>query len=210
MKLSNYLNESNRFVIYDIDEAAKILKKECRQYIRETGKMMFELYRGVANAPSTPKFYIQKRFSHLEKRRPRDTIRKIHKYFNDKFEDIFGWPVRNGVFVSGEENVADTYGKAFVFFPAGKYEYVWSPRVRDLTNAFEEPYERPGATMYNLLGQTDKEIDQLLDTYKDTDLKKAILSPNEISFNCEYYYIVNTNIDDPTDDFIEFQKKLLK
>jgi hypothetical protein len=209
-KLSQYIREASRETILDPYEAAKILKKECRQYINEAGKSVFDLYRGVDNAPRIAKFYMMKKFAHTEKRTPRDTLKKIHKYFNNKFEDIFGWPVRNGVFVTGSKDNAESYGRAFLFFPAGKYEYVWSPKIQDLTGHFEEPEDEPGLSVEYMLMHTEKDIDKILDTYIDTDLKRAIRSKSEISFNCEYYYIINTDIDYPTDDFIEFEKMILK
>ncbi len=74
-------------------------------------------------------------------RKPKDTPQKVHELLDLLFFKKFGWKVRSeGVFTNPYANFVLPYGNyKYVFFPIGKYRYVWSSRVEDL---FAQMYRR--------------------------------------------------------------------
>ena len=118
MRLREYLTEESGL------DLVSILKKDCNKFLREAGKPD-ALYRGIKQ--SIP--HQVKKKSRLEDRSPRNTNIKVHKALNKEFSKKFGWPVRNGIFVTSSTYDARYYGydNAYMFFPIGDYEYCWSP-----------------------------------------------------------------------------------
>ena len=124
MRLKQYLKEGK-----DSKEILAILYEDCFPFLKEIKGTDEFLYRGVSLSVSD----ILKRTTRLEDRRPKDTPEWMHEVLNNAFESKFGWPARNGVFATSDIDDAEKYGTAYLFFPIGKYEYVWSPTVEDLT-----------------------------------------------------------------------------
>jgi len=127
-------------------------------------------------------------------RKPMNTSPEIHTYINNKFKGIFKWWVRNGVFASAGKDTAEFYGQVYLFFPIGDYKYVWSPEVRDLYTRAPKNFSI-GIDMNDMIQREKNLINELLSTYKDTGLLDAIINvrylSNEISFNCQHYYLIN-------------------
>jgi len=124
-KFAKYLAES---------EETKLLKDllllNCKPFINDMRGSNKLLYRGLSRA-------IESEFkvfnSHLDGRKPKDINKHLHDELNYWFERKFGWKVRNGVFVTSDIRSAKTYGgNVYIFFPMGKYEYVWSSKIDDL------------------------------------------------------------------------------
>lgn len=104
------------------------MEKDCRDFIKflkglPQGKF---IYRGMRDksdmGSSIPR----------SDRRPKDTSLAIHNELDSQLEDEFGWKPRSeGVFVSSGMDSASSYGTTYLFFPKGKYRYVWSQGIRD-------------------------------------------------------------------------------
>jgi len=175
----------SKFIKYIIenDDQWKQLRSElsskCKPFIKEIRPIGRLLYRG-SNRLITD-YHIFK--SRLDNRNPLDTKRIIHDELNYWFERKFGWKVRNGVFVSANYKTAENYGNyCYIFFPIGKYEYVFSYNVTDIyvwvmyhklfaEGELEEIYEKERAKgMLNIYTIDGERVD-----YKDifylTDLE---------------------------------------
>jgi len=127
MRLTKYINEIKQFNYDDVIDA---LKKNCAPFLKElkqTGRKKF-LFRGHQYASRT----ITKKKTRQD-RTPKDMDEKTSSYLDNLFKKKFGWFARSaGVFATADIGETYEYGKPFLFFPIGKYKYIWSPVVDDL------------------------------------------------------------------------------
>lgn len=128
MRLKQYINEAK-----SVDEIYEILSKDCKPFINDflKRKKTF-LWRGTNKRIDS----IQK-ITPRKDRKPRDMPKELHKFLDNVFKDNFGWYVRSeGVFVASDryfaEDFSDTGGDAYLFFPIGRYDYIWSPVIKDI------------------------------------------------------------------------------
>jgi hypothetical protein len=123
MNLRENLNE-----IEIIDSLISDIKRDCKPFINEIGNIGKLLYRGTDK--KIKDYAILK--SHMTDRKPKNMPLVVHEYLNKKFKKKFGWPVRNGVFVTFDEDTTAHYGGSYIFFPIGTYKYAHSSKVVDL------------------------------------------------------------------------------
>jgi len=144
--------------------------------LRGVGELKFSAW---ANKRSVD--YNIEKFDAPNDRIPRNMPIDDHDEFNFLFNKKFGWNVRGGIFCFGynlnkEGDIKDTgYGnKSFLMFPLGDYKLAYSPHINDLFIEYD-----------------DKQIPETVDGYKNTSLKNAIYYENEISIDCDEYYLVD-------------------
>lgn len=130
--------------------------------------------------------------SAIKNRKPTGMPPKIHAKLNEHFEPIFTWPVRNGVFTYGvRDNLKDiktVYGTTYLFFPIGKFKYVYDPEIFDLYASYTE-----------FVTGSDSDIDSFINSisYSDKNINRAMSNiirekkSAEIIINCEKYYLVS-------------------
>jgi len=179
MRFEQYINEAR---ITDTDDLASLIKKECKWFFKEKLTNKF-LYRGTISIIDDYKKIIPRK-----KRMPKDTPIHIHNFMNKVFTKKFGWPGRNGVFATSKASVAGGHSptvKAYLFFPVGKYKYIWSPKTDDfyMYVGREIPHEK------KFFAPSMAEI--LAETYIDNNLPLAMEKGYEISFWCDAYYLVD-------------------
>jgi hypothetical protein len=267
MRLKQYINEA----MTDM-EIVDIIKKNCMPFLKEykSSNCNSILWRGS----SKPVSYIDKKKTRLDGRNPKDTSEVLHSELNYEFKNVFGWKVRNGVFATANKYASEKYGKAYMFFPIGKYKYVWSDKVHDLyqkisgnekfynfieTDGYhnagwdwrmEYGEDEKGHWEYNgkivssklvpnimdeldimepdeiednllqwvplvkyndYLIKLEKKYDEkrdgflyeLINSYSNNRLDKAMKSLNEITFNCGYYYMVNENYEPVINEMLD-------
>ena len=179
-------------------EFVKKVKQDCQPYLQEAGSSVFSgngIWRGINE--SDPRL---RKTARLENREPAGTPLIVHKYVNEYLNKKFGHPFRNGVFVTGERGQYGTYGVPYQIFPIGKFEYLWSDKVKDLLftlrdferdNDFDSPenYSYEKELKPKLVKFTRK-----LRGYKKTDLPAAAFSGNEIMIWCKQYYALHRSI----------------
>lgn len=128
MRLKRYINEAR-----SIDEIYEILSRDCKPFINEfLKKKKTFIWRGTNKRVD----FIQK-ITPRKDRKPRDMPKELHKFLDNVFKDNFGWYVRSeGVFASSDrsfaEDFSDTGGDSYLFFPIGRYDYIWSPVIKDI------------------------------------------------------------------------------
>jgi len=136
MKLEKYLTESDNAIVENGPRIWQILLSECRPFLKEFKKTGLAgkrwIWRGSAkNIPGKNRGI--KAIIPRTDRRPKDMSRELHNKFDEDLHDVFGWyPRSEGVFTTGKRSVANSYGKPYIFFPEGKYQYIWSPDIDDL------------------------------------------------------------------------------
>lgn len=168
---------------FELDRnAIDIIKKDCAPYFAEYKKAFTEpFYRTVIEKYRPERGEGVKLHSHTTYRIPYDSSVKLHRYTNKILKEMFGWYVRNGVFAWKKD-----HGTGHIFLPIGELQYVWSPAIHDL---YSDVIIK---VMYGdkELNDTDKSyIDKNMSTYTDKGINKVGFQ--EVSFNCDEYYLLN-------------------
>ena len=199
MRLKQYIFESSDITYDDI----QMIKKDCKKFFYESRFMHrnLPLYRRMKR--NIKKYEI---ITPRKNRKPRDTPIEIHKELDKLFKNEFGWKVRSeGVFCSGSIT-SSIYGNLYYMFPIGKFEYVWSPDIKDLTvelERFDVLLSQDDKWYTTNIKETDEILSQLIYTYKDDNFLKALESGKEIALKCDKYYAVNANYIDEDYDLYE-------
>ena len=174
------------------------IKNDCQQYLKEIqyNPEEYVLYRGL----NTVENFVIKQ-SRLENRKPKDTHSYVHIILNDFFEDTFGWKARNGVFATGSYETASSYALdnvPHIFFPIGKYKYLWSPLAEDLYSTISNEIERfrslhRRVTTSDIVTIVRDVASDLKYEYTDSNLIEGIKLKTEIMFNVDKYYGVKAS-----------------
>ena len=196
MRLESYLKESSPWTEYekDLPEIFDIIRKNCMPAINDMRKNRVLFWRGLmseANMPSRKNYLVK---TVRQDRKPKDMPVEIQEMLDDKFEKKFGWKPRStGAFASISYKGA--HFPKYLFFPFGKYTYVYSKTVKDLyldlrdefyreagdSEAYWEgfhDYDEQSEEGYDIIKRA---IDNLVGTYTDKNLKSA--GAREIMFN---------------------------
>lgn len=184
MKVKEILHESEPRSI-DIDGVISQIKRNCGQFLSETRVPM---YRGMS-AQLNPAI-----FSTVQTpatRGPRDTPGIINTYIVKWFQDNTGLPFRkeHTLFATGSRKEAEDYGRAFLVFPIGQFEYCWSPVYKDLTLQFEHMQMKHYST-----AEIQQEVHRVISNgnYEiNYGLQQAIQARKEIMIYCKEYYILD-------------------
>ena len=107
--------------------------QNCQPFLQEIGDPnKFTLYRGIQDTAFTENPYQGIKDVRLDNRLPTDTSQSDHTEINQYFEEAYGHPYRNGLFVTGTALIAENYGDVYAIFPIGKFDYIWHPKIPDL------------------------------------------------------------------------------
>ena len=125
------------------EQLIELLKTQCAPFLKEFKVPLFRGYSGnpgeiLVKSPDTMgrRYVAFKKQARLENRSADSTPSDTHGELNDKFEEEFGIPVRNGIFTTFDYGQADRFGEPFYFFPIGEYRYFWSKEFDDLWSDF--------------------------------------------------------------------------
>lgn len=209
MKFKIYLNEKNN----SIENVVKTLKKNCKKFIKEIKFSKNFLFRGHK---SFNELMIEKK--RRKDRKPKDLDIDTSKYFDVLFNKKFGWNVRSsGIFTTFDINTSEDYGNPYLFFPIGNYKYVYSYDVEDLYSLIDDDlyginynwkweYEKnkykdctENGITYNEFkkekkSELEKMFKNLVNGYTDKNIYKMKNKINEITFDCDYYYLVDLEL----------------
>ena len=210
MRLETYLNErlfnqklskkkTLEFKQEQLDMIIPILKQNCSEILsiyKSSNKMLMRTIKDYKQNPEGRKLADMNAQSFIEKRmrtgvrKPKDTPVNVHRALNTLFKEKFGWKVRDGIFTA---STVPTWGETYLFFPANKFKFVWSPKYRDLYADLS----------HKLVNADKKEIEanmkaykRVVNTFKDNDLVAAIKSNNEVVFKMKTYYLVHAEYRD--------------
>ena len=178
----NELESDNKYILTAIE-------KDCQPFLNRIGKDIgnYPMFRGMEFHKNADNLIRKK--VHLDDRTPMSSAKIKHDRYNAWFEDIFGEPFRNALFVSGGRDVARSYGEPFVVFPIGHFDWVWSTQVGDMAIDIRWPNMGGFINVPPNQEVVNSTLDNL-DYNLNHDLKGAIKSSNEIMIRCEEYYAV--------------------
>ena len=118
MKFKQYLTEANIEYYYNN------IRKDCKKYLNAVKNTDNLLIRYEDKVIESYKKRVRKN------RRPKDTPLAVHKFVDKALKEKFGWKVRSsGLFCYS----TNSHSAGYFVFPIGKFEYVYSTRVDDLT-----------------------------------------------------------------------------
>lgn len=196
MRLQQYINED-----MDKDKMLNLIKKDCNPFLQEKSRCMKRiLVREKKTSVETIKRFIRRR-----DRKPMNMDEDYLIFLDDGFEKAFGWrPRRTGVFTAFSPSVYYEmgYGKPFLFFPIGKYRYIYSNDVHDLflDDFVKVPViKRAYKISYNPRLEDKYDFSKSMEEVRDEWIKKSYTNKrlckakdtNEITFDCDKYYLVN-------------------
>jgi len=220
MRLTRYLKEADM----SLEDIITILKRDCKPILNTLKNGKWFLWRGrkpqgfekgqqILDTKDILEVYPRK------DRKPTHTVQVDHIALNKAFNEKFGWKVRSeAVFATRKRTEAYIFGMPYLFFPVGKFEFVYSDEIEDLWRDWSgyrhkqwAPFEKqmkkehPKWGFQILVsefqkkwegGLVDKAAKDLMKVYKKTGIKKAVNSGNEIAFRVKSYYIVNADFAD--------------
>ena len=201
ISFKQFLSEASDF---DIER----FKRDCSQVLSMLDSNHI-MYRGIGDTDgdvAINKWYAREY--------PLTTPQYVHDEMNKFFTDLFGEPIRNWMFCTGDKKTALAYtdgdeaDQVYAIFPIGKFEWVCSLdwQFRDLTGAFQKHFSAVNVSkpkdvaMADWLSKNDREklalerVKKEVDPSrwrKNTDLKGCIESHNEIMIKCDSYYRVS-------------------
>ena len=176
------LDERNR--TYAI-KVAKFIKEHCQPWLSQTRNGYQVVYRGLKGVNNFGEdARLADNFAFIKDvrsdRKPKDTAPSLHALFDELIAKAGKVANRsNSMFVTGSPSRAKEYGKLFVVFPVGEFNYTWSYEYED---------------WYNDAPADDPEFEIFFPKYiegDDNSLKKAIDSNNEIMIKCKAAVYIN-------------------
>lgn len=173
-KKSPGLNEFNEFISH--------VNKNCSPWLKKSGGA--HIYRGMKGF--SDEIYLN--FKVRKDRKPRETSAEITKKLDLAFHKNFKIKTQTQcIFISGEHGHASLFGHPYIVFPVGKFNFIWSSKIKDLN--FDE------ATKEYKKFKTQEEYDKWVKKYyvKNKNLIKAINSENEIMVECDSYCAISYN-----------------
>jgi hypothetical protein len=122
----------------EFEEIISILEDECKEFLDEVKESKVgPIFRGAKNVDDTYTKGLGVKGSRID-RAPLDTRKNVSEILDNCFEEKFGLKLRSsGVFASKLPTVASDYGRPYLFFPIGDYEYFWNTDVKDLYGDIE-------------------------------------------------------------------------
>lgn len=181
----NEITVENQPTQEEIRSIVSKIRSDCKPYLKSNPKPLAELalYRGILK---TNKAWFVDKKTRLQNRQstmPSDIKSMINKFFVTKFSK----PFRDSALVTGNVEMAQLYDTAYIIFPKGPFTFLWSPVVEDLWSIIYMDYNFKNMDY-------EKFENNVLSTYKNTDLINAIQSNNEVMLRCESYYAVRADM----------------
>jgi len=119
----------------DIQKMANAIRDNCPQFMKQLlpeYKQENYMWRGIINENS---LFILKETR--KDRLPRDTSYEVHNIINGWFKKKFGIAYRTeAIFTVRNKSVAESYGRAYVVIPLGRYKFCSSSMIDDIFTFF--------------------------------------------------------------------------
>jgi hypothetical protein len=186
---------------FDIEK----FKIDCAPFLKESKGNI--LYHGTANT-----VYGYEITQWKEREKPTNSPKVLHDKLNELFKKMFGYPIRNWLFTTGNLETSWLYSGSInryistAIFPIGEYEYVYASDkdAEDLYTMYSSyltdvsiknatmPRSEKDIAATNLLL---KKVPHLHWKFNE-DLISGIKSGNEVMIKCNKFYQFNTTDDE--------------
>lgn len=135
MQLLQQLNEQAS----ELDDVRELITAitQASFFFRQRDNENQWIYRGIDESQ-----YPQEGFVAIHQprtdRKPKDSNAILHRALDRKFLEEYGIPYRSeGLFVTGSQITARTYGKPVLILPEGKFQFCWGLQVSDAFARFD-------------------------------------------------------------------------
>jgi len=197
MRLYRHLNEETIIEVRE-RETVELIKKDCGPFLKEMSKAQKGsfIYRGIRRGVKTGPLPVEKRTPRKD-RWPSDVPQEIHEYVDNELKAMFGWrPRSQGTFTSASFMTAAEFGIPSIFFPIGKYRYIWAQGIGDFIGELDRQEIISHVGKWRIETSITKQerenrIDEILNEYIDKNLPKAVMNREEIIFDCKAYYLID-------------------
>lgn len=179
------------------------VKDDCQQYLRRmasNGKF-HALY--VGQAERWPKIEVQVR----KDKAPVPTPKRIQDAFDRVMVELYQKEFRSDSFyASGDPERAAKRGIKHIIFPIGRFDYLWSEKVKDLIHGFgtEEDLVDDEGLYFDIQdaedeSAEDKVVKEFLKSKEfklSQELKACADKGNDVMIDCKYYYAIPAKLID--------------
>ena len=180
----------------------RTIKQNCQPYLQQNSGAVnrYALYRGVRSTKGAPNG-IRKEVR-LTDRKPKDMPHSLHQFINGYFKKNYGAAFRSAIFATGSSGSAGEYGEMYIIFPAGEFQYLWSPDYEDLYSITSEygfdqiaPSSMSNEEKVEWQENAKEALqDEVLSSYQTDKLEAAIDSSHEIMIRCSHYYGIHADV----------------
>lgn len=181
-------------------DAINLINEDCQQYLRKVaadGKF-HAFYVGLPNE-KWPTGEVQVR----KNKAPVPTPKKILDSFDRVMGEMYGKEFRSDSFIASNASVAAKNGVKHMVFPIGKFDYLWSEKVKDLTHGMghEEDITNGDGLYFDIHDAIDpKDEDKVVKEFLknkefvfNKDLRKCANKDHDVMIDCKYYYAIPTS-----------------
>lgn len=202
MRFKEFLKEDKLDML---KQSFNSIKRDCQPYLQQNKSPIWltPLFRGM-DQTRVPDDDVFKKHVRLDNRQTSDIPDEISDAMNNWMTKEFGEPFRNALFVSGNENMANNYGRIYLVFPIGNFTFLYHDKFKDIYSTFSSfrwTYgEKADRMVQGKLLQTRKDfrkkfIEHIASVnngnWKQDNLEGAINSKSEIMIRTKEYYAVN-------------------
>ena len=179
MRLNKYLKEDYTASPQQLEEMQRILQKDCKPFLTEAKKFPHGrfFYHGLKRGLKIyPKNALED-FTVRKDRKPSDIPKSVHNYIGSEIKRKFGWNAREeGVFATSSFMTAAEFGIPYLFFPIGKFKFVYSPNIKDLLGTLEKKdiVEWKMGKFWPVYGELNREEMEITDKNNNDTLTKFI------------------------------------
>lgn len=138
MKFEEYIAEASKYEMQAYS-VVRSLYKNCMPFIQELRRSAAGnndlVWRGTNKSRTKSIIRVTPR----QDRIPKDTPPLVQEELDKRFRAKYGWEPRStGVFTYPTERGVTSYGEPYMFFPVGKYKYLFNPDIDDLYAAMDD------------------------------------------------------------------------
>ena len=211
MRFKEFLKEDSFGGMLDgkmIKESFELIKRDCQPYLQQNKSPIWltPLFRGMdqTRGQASAGDDVFKKQVRLDNRQTTDIPEAISDAMNNWMTTEFGEPFRNALFVSGNENMANNYGRIYLVFPIGNFTFLYHDKFKDIYSTFSSfrwTYGEKEERMVRAKAMATREdfqkkfIEHIASVnngnWKQDNLEQAINSKNEIMIRTKEYYAVN-------------------
>ncbi len=202
MRFKEFLKEGKLELLKQSFES---IKRDCQPYLQQNKSPIFRtpMFRGM-DAYRIPKDDVIKKQVRLEDRQTTDIPSELSDAMNNWMTKEFGEPFRNALFLSGNENMANNYGRVYLVFPIGDFTFLYHDKFRDIYSTFssfrwaygeaakKQALSGSFAASKHFQKKFIKHIASVNNgNWKQDSIVQAIGSQHEIMIRTKEYYAVN-------------------
>jgi len=195
-----FISEENKDELdrLQLVDALNLVNEDCQQYLRKMASdgKFYLLYAGLPSE-KWPLGETQVR----KNKAPVPTPKRILDSFDRVMDKEYGKEFRSDSFIAtGNPDVAEKRGVKHVIFPIGRFDYLWSYKIKDLVHGMghEEDIAEGEGLYFDIHDAEDEDTeDKVVKEFLtkkefkyNEELKKCADKGHDVMIDCKYYYAI--------------------